>query len=496
MPQAIPWSKITLVVIVLLSSSLHFIRHLAASQLHDYPAGLDPYYFAAASEAVASQLPGRPLDSFMIDSTGNQYPPLLYWTIGLISRLTTVEVTDLYLWLGPFLGALLIPIAYLTFRRILSPWPSIFAATAYAFSPFVFTRTFLTLPENVAVLWFLIILWLYLGRFSWLKLAAGLGLWLLMFLTHLTAFYVPITIGLWLGQLRILKRYWPWYLVGGGAVAMALATPPFRSSLSTLWQLSKTSVIGWSPPTLQYIDQYLSTGLACLGGAGFIMAIFSWRDPTAKKLLTLSLPFAFLTFFYKTQLKDFGPIWPERFLLYTAVSTSLLAAWFLEKIIIAYNPKRLVLTMGIALTISVSTLQPAFYWFWPFSDEEVKAARWLKDHTPPTSVVVAQPLVNWLIRAQANRFVLWIDSEKTPPTIALSTTQAMKDRWGNWSSRPFYIFTSKPKLSQEYPAEFLNGQTKPVGYPPSFLPYYDEKVFSSLPTVYQSPTVTIYQLIP
>lgn len=496
MNQAYFWSKISIGLILTLLAGLHLVRHYQLIQTHTWPAGLDPYYFSAASDAIAQALPVRPLDSFMIDKTGNSYPPLLYSTIGLVARVTSIKVIHLYLWLGPILGALLIPMAYLAFRRLVSEWPALFGAAAYAFSPFVFTRTYLTLPENLAVIWFLGLLWLYLGTFSWPKLALGIGIGLAMFLTHLTAFYVLAVIGLWLGQISLIKRYWRWYIVGLGLATITAFSPLAQSSISTLWQLGKTSAIGWSPPTIQFLDQYLTLGLVALAGAGFGLAAWSWRQPQAKKLLTLASPFLFFLLFYKTQLQDFGPIWPERFLMYTAIPVALLAAWFLETIITQYNPKRLILACGLATLIVVITAAPAFYWFWPFDAQEVQAARWLSHHSPENSVVIAQPLLNWLIRAVGNRSVLWIDADRQPPTIALPSTQAIMDRWGNFSARPFYVFVSRTKKTNPYPAEFLDGSSKNVGYPDRFLPSYDENVLADLPKIYDTQTVTIYHLNP
>lgn len=490
------WSKTSIGLILVLLASLHLVRHYQLIQAHNYPAGLDPYYFSAASEAIAKELPVRPLDSFMIDNTGNLYPPLLYWMVGLVARVTSIAAIDLYLWLGPILGALLIPVAYLAFVRLVSPWPALFGAAAYAFSPFVLTRTFLTLPENLAVIWFFGLLWLYFGAFSWKNVALGIGLWIAMFLTHLTSFYALAVIGLWLGQVNLIKRYWRWYGVGLGLATIVAFSPPVQSSISTLWQLSKTSAIGWSPPTLQFLDQYLTLGLVALAGAGLVVAAWTWRQPRAKKLLTLASPFLFFLLFYKTQLQDFGPIWPERFLMYTAIPVALLAAWFLEMVIAQYNPRRLILACGMATLVVVFTATPAFYWFWPFNGEEVQAARYLAHKSPANSVIIAQPLLNWLIRAVGQRSVLWIDTDRQPPTIALPSLPAMKDRWGNFSARPFYIFVSRAKKTNPYVAEFLDGTFKNVGYPDRFLPSYDENILAGLPKIYDTPAVTIYYLNP
>jgi hypothetical protein len=482
------FKKLFVIFVLLFSFGLSFgMKYVQISKRPDL-LSLDPMYFAADTKAY--------LDGGNINRIGYAYPVqgegypkgIIYLTAG-IHKFFNIPVDMVYQWWGPIITSLFGIFLFLATYRTFGVIASLVGAWLYQFSPYILTRGMLTVPENLAVLIFIFIIYSLLNR-KWLLALLG---FLVMALVHNSVFYFVPSLILILILIDLPKRYKT--IIGILLIALILVISKFIPLLSTGEGLSHqlfSSDIYFLWPKFKDISKDLNQVLIITGAVGFLWVGFKYIfGPKPLKtqtsiILSLGLPFLFLLFFFHGQSKiSFGPILPERFLIYTALMAALSTAFLFKEIFSFLKRGYLKCIILIITIVAIFIYQPRKIapWFWVFSPGEAQAASWLQN-TPKDSYVISQYLLTWLTRSEGQRMT--ISSPLDQPIDQLRNIVP--------NGHNAYIFISRDKEKVQYQADFSDGTKTQVGYTDALLQPVDEKLYKELPKVFENNFVAIYRL--
>lgn len=460
---------------------------LKSSHLIGHPGllGLDPYFFSSQTQWLVDHSFRDWSIGYWLPKEPFYYPPVLVLITGFWAQLFSIRAHEVYRWFGPVQTALFIPILYWTLRAFFNRWPSIIGAVAFSFAPYVMTRGVLTLPENLATLFMILGIGFFARRrwlVAWVVALVGIT-------SHVSAVYL-IVFGLgwfiiasrqpyWRKALPFVaiilvmfigRFYFPSYYRGFSGSIMNILTSSWRLHLD-----------------IQQMRHLLGDVLSLLIIPGLVLVLwelFVQKTSRAKFVALFIAPIILVTILFVGQEGiEFGPILAERFGILQALAGSFLIGLLFQYLA---HHSRLVLAPALLAFIVTSSIVP---WFWVFSRDETAAARWLKFNTSPDSLIMSQPLYNWLIQDEANRYVLGNFTDQS--VKVLGDLGLFYKTVREFPSYDHYLFYPVGK-QREYVAQDSIGGTRRVGYPEVFLPSVDVKIPQSGQLVFKNATVEIY----
>lgn len=481
---------------IVIVCAFHLQKHLKDLIFTDFPPALDPYLFASQSLALTKGESIFAL-SYSVFPSGFFYPPILTILGGLIKIMTGGEILTIYTWLGPLLGAMLIPVTYLSFRCAFGKIPALITALAIGFSSIILNRTLLTLPENIGFFFLIIFLGLFLQKEVRNFWQLVLTIFLVGALTHYTIIYIPLILGahFLINPKKIISKITKKHLIALVTIFAAILILPFSplssyfyTLVSTLVKFINTSNFGFSLGVTQILH-FLSNIFIILGLFGGLLALENWRETLAQKLVIAGTILISGAVIFQSQNLTFGAITADRFYPFVAISFALFCGY------LAITLGKIFSWFPTAMLVFLIILIP-FYsyrgWDYTFTKDEFEAAKWLKN-TPEDSIIVASPLMNWLIPPASERSVI---RQRFPEALINLKPKDIKAKITTQTKNPLsqiYIFVSKNKLGECFVGLKTDGYFTQC-HDEKFLPKINLVNFADLPLVYENETVFIYRL--
>lgn len=483
------------VVLTLIAVYTFFIRYYHFSRF-DYPLAFDPYFFLAISERLVNEGIYRPEVPYSILHVPLYYPPLLPIFLAGIAKIFSLGLVKLYIYFGPLTASLLPFIIYLATRQIFKPITALAIAGIYPLIPYVMSRTILTLPENIAVLIFWLIIYFFLKnndkKWNAKNITIVIILFLIMLGFHFSALYLLPVVFIWLVlNKKFLPNLWIILILTGVILLIYLVSPVLQNMFSLIVDAVRSIRFTWNPPSWEILLQNFRAFNLILGILGFIFFIFNWkRFKTGRNFfIALLVPFLFLLFFYGKQGPSLGEITADRFFIYTAIPLVFLIGYFLESL------KNRWLLGGSLTAILIFSFTPAWSRAWEqaYRPDEIQAVQWLKNNTAQESVIITQPIMEWPIMALAQRKVYW-DVYNTEPLIGQKIDKILLGS-EKFNQYPAYIFYSRTKNQREVSTVWSDGKIRKTGFSVYLTQYgLDEKKFEIFPIIFENQNVIIYKL--
>lgn len=487
--------------ILIAATVIHLKRHFADLQFVDFPPALDPYLFAAQSSALLHGKWEFGKLAWSVLPTSFTYPPLLVFLGTALSLVANQEVLTVYTWLGPVLGAMLIPVTYIVFQKPFGKVPAAVAAIAMGFSSILLNRTLLTLPENIGFLFLVGFLGLFVrddaekSRRFW---RLTLIFFILGLLTHLTVIYIPLILATYFivkprKIIQFFKEVNPKVVIAGFVVAIAVLFSPMLPFSDYLFRFLKqiysfvaSSNFGFSVISISQLAHYSQNIFIVLGVIGGLAALRDIKDLMAQKLILIAVVLGGGVFVFQGHLGGFNQITIDRFYPFLAIAFAILNGYL--SLVLAKHFKWFPYVLLISLTVMLP-----FYsyrgWDYTFTKDEFDAAVWLKN-TPADSVVVSSAIMGWLIPPAGEREVFWRDPF-TKPLVNMTPEEMQKTIEPEIGNRPVYIFISKNKLDNCFVGIKTDGYF--IQCHDRFVPKIDLNNFVDLKIVFQNEGVIIYE---
>ncbi len=490
--------------ILILATITHLRRHFADLQFIDFPPALDPYLFASQSAALMQGKWEFGKLAWSVFPVNFSYPPLLIFLGTIIALISNQEVLTVYTWLGPVLGAMLIPATYIVFQKPFGKVPAAVSAIAMGFSSIILNRTLLTLPENIGFLFLIGFLGLFVrddaekSRRFW---RLTLVFFVLGLLTHITVVYIPLILATYFivkpaKIIEFFRNINPKITITGLIiVGLILISPmlPFSAYLLRLFKQFYTFIassnFGFSGISASQIVHYSQNIFIVLGALGGLAALKNIKNLMAQKLILIAVILGGGVLFFQGHAGGFNQITPDRFYPFLAIALAILSGY------LAFAIGKIFKWFPYVLLISLTLLLP-FYsyrgWDYTFTKEEFNASLWINKNTPTNSVIISSAIVGWLIPPAAERDIFWRDPFGTP-LVSMSPEEIKMTIAPKTGSRPVYIFISKNKLDNCFVGIKTDGYFTQCH--DRFVPKIDLDNFSSLKIVFQNNGVIIYELI-
>ncbi len=456
------------------------------------PFSFDPFYHMATSAAITENGEVSPNVAYNAARAHNTYPPLLP-IIGSLAQKSGIDLITFYRYFSLLVTGLIAILLLIFLRNFFPPWPAALGAISYLSLPYVFTRTILTLPENLSVVFILlvlILLALYNNQKSFrgraivaLSIAAVI---LLDYYTHYTYLLAILFVAIYMILKSIERKRWLtllMMLVGGGIAGIFL------------WKRIPGSVhFEW--PQMWSISKNFGEIGFWVGDLGLIAAfIIGLRKQPQKLVLlfTVIAPLILGWLMFRGRGQGLGYLEPERWLIFASIAIAIgIAAIFYVILSIKWQPVSFIL----ALVVATAVFWPRWSDPWPqiYNAAEYNAAIYIKDNMPKDALYFSQPVLEWLIRGVSNRYVIMgynkpFDNLGTISFAELTNTTRKYNR-----QQAYIVFSDNPN-NPENITLMSDGSEKKFDLSGELeTPDIDKTKFNCLEQVWTNNTVTIYKI--
>jgi|GEM_PF-1830592 len=482
----LPYLVFTLLLMFGLGIRLWHIGHSAL------PFSFDPYYHMATSASIIETKQVSNKLAYDAGKAGTAYPPLLSIT-GAIASESGFNIISFYRY-GTIVITTLIALLLLIFlRNFFPPWPSVLGAISYISLPYVFSRTILTLPENLSVMFVLLVLVL-LALYNRQKSTRGralaaIGILLaitLDYYTHYTYLLSILFVVVYMLLKSIERRKWI-------SLIIMLATCAVAGYF--IWKrISGTIHFEW--PAMWSINKNFGEIGFWVGDLGLIAAfIIGLRKQPEKLVLlfTVVIPLIAGWVLFRGSGQGLGSLEPERWLIFASIAIAIgISATFYIVLSIKWQSVSIVLTLILAITI----LWPRWSNAWPaiYNPAEYEAAIYIKDNISQDALYFSQPVLEWLLRGVSNRYVI-VGHNKPFDSLgatSFSNLSIAVKKYGY--SQGYVVFSDNPNNPDNITL-MSDGSEKKLDLSGELeTPNIDKSRFECLEQVWTNETVTIYKV--
>lgn len=482
----LPYLVFALLLIFGLSVRLWHINHSSL------PFSFDPFFHMATSAAITENGEVAPNIAYNAARVRNTYPSLLP-ILGSLAQNSGVDLVTFYRYFSLLITGLIAILLLIFLRNFFPPWPSALGAIGYISLPYVFSRTILTLPENLSVVFILltlVLLALYNNQKSFrgralvaLSIAAVI---LLDYYTHYTYLLGILFVVIYMVLKSIERKRWLTLIMMlvSGAIAGIIMWKKIPGAVHFEW------------PAMWSISKNFGEVGFWVGDLGLIAAFVICLRKQPQKLVllfTVIAPLILGWLMFRGRGQGLGYLEPERWLIFASIAIAIgIAAIFYIVLSIKWQPVAFLLTLIIATAI----FWPRWSDPWPqiYNTAEYNAAIYIKDNMSKDALYFSQPVLEWLLRGVSNRYVVMGYNKPFDNLGKVSFAELINTTRQYNRKEAYIVFSDNPNnpdnitlMSDGSEKKFdLSGELETSGI--------DKTRFGCLEQVWTNETVTIYKV--
>lgn len=456
------------------------------------PFSFDPFYHMATSASIVKTGKVSSDIAYSAAKIKNTYPPLLP-ILGALVEKSGISLIEFYRFGTIFITALIAILLFIFIRSFFPPWPAALGALSYISLPYVFSRTILTLPENLSVMFVLLVLVL-LALYNRQKSARGrafvalaiLVTVILDYYTHYTYLLAILFVVVYMFLKAIERKKWISGLIMlvvssiAGIVIWKKISSSVHLECPTIWSISKNfGEIGFWVGDLGLI-------------AAFVMGLR--KQPQKLVLLfTVVIPLIAGWLLFRGQGKGLGYLEPERWLIFASIAIAIgIAATFYVILSIKWQW----MAIGLTAILAIAILWPRWSDPWPqiYNTAEYDTAIYIKNNMPADTLYFSQPIWEWMLRGVSNRYVI-LGYDKPFDNLGKVNLTTLINTPSKYNRETAYIVFSDNPNNPDNITLLSDGNEKKIDLAGDLeTPDIDKGRFNCFEQIWTNNTVTIYKV--
>lgn len=400
------------VLILAIVIFLNFYPKISRISSYNYLLASDPYFHKSISDSILISESFPKYFPFSIEQIPNNFPPLFYILIDLISLITNINTFFIYQFFGAFITSLYIFILYIFANKILkSRNLALLSALFFASIPILISRGILTLYENLALLFILMILYLIIDIKNFKNMLLTIIFLFALLMAYSSFFYIlPVIFfyGLYLilkKEVKLNKNSLILLLI---AIMVLIVILQSKIKSMFLFYVLKGGIIAgesFNYLSSDRLEYYFGMILFIISILGLLILFKKESEDKEEKNRNYLLIITFIVYFILSfsSLLTIDKNIAQRFFIYLAIPMSVLSSLFVGRLCKINKNIAIIFIFMIVLILIPFTY--SFGWETWFSDNDYKAMVWMRDHSN-NSLLITHPAMDRFMSSQSHVYTL------------------------------------------------------------------------------------------